>query len=435
MKSTPLSVYCVSLGCPKNTVDTEKLLGSLGCSVKLAATPGRARLIFINTCSFIEPAVKESIRAILDAIEYNRKLKKPPLLVVAGCLPGRYDPAELAMELPEVNLWLQPKTFSSWPDQIRSLLKLTGDSPSERLLSTPPSYAWLKISDGCNHKCSFCAIPDIRGQHKSQHADAILAEAAYLLGAGVRELILVGQDVSAWGSDNGSEMPFLKLLQHLAKLDSLVWLRLLYLYPGAITKEFLKGFKAIGKPLLPYFDIPFQHCSKDILRKMGRPFMTEPQAIIERIRQEIPEAALRTTLITGFPGETEAQFEEMAEFITRARFNNLGIFMYQAEEGTIAAQMPDQIPQSVKEERYNVLMRLQADISAEILAENVGKRLDVLVDQDLENEWSGLHKGRVWFQAPEIDGVTYISGPGVSPGSMIAADIEESSIYDLTALA
>ncbi|MBD5416893.1 MAG: 30S ribosomal protein S12 methylthiotransferase RimO [Desulfovibrio sp.] len=436
----PLPVWALSLGCPKNRVDSERLLGSLGVAVKPAAHMGRSRLVFINTCGFIEPAVRESIRAVLDAAQHLGKLRRRPLLAVAGCMVGRYGVAELAKELPEVDLWLPTEDLARWPALVRAALGLApaqGSGAFGRLLSTGPAYAWLKVGEGCRHSCAFCTIPSIRGPLRSTPAEALLAEARTLLGQGVRELDLVAQDVSAWGSDfsGGAERPRLEdLITALAGLDGLFWLRLLYLYPTGITEALLRRMAELGPPVLPYFDIPFQHAAPELLRAMGRPFAGDPRRVLERVRNILPDAALRTTFIVGYPGETEAQFLELCRFVEEARFTHLGVFAYQAEDGTPAAKLPGQVPMAVREERRATLMELQASISADILAQTVGSRLPVLVDAPAD-EWPGLHRGRVWFQAPEVDGVTWVSGPGVTPGAVVEGDIVESSDYDLSALA
>lgn len=434
----PLPVWALSLGCPKNRVDSERLLGSLGVPVKPAAHMGKSRLVFINTCGFIEPAVRESIRAVLDAAAHLGKLRRRPLLAVAGCMVGRYGVAELAKELPEVDLWLPTEDLDRWPALVRAALghaPARGAAPAGRLLSTGPSYAWLKVGEGCRHRCAFCTIPSIRGPLRSTPAEALLAEARSLLAQGVRELDLVAQDVSAWGSDLADGAPRLDdLLPALASLDGLFWLRLLYLYPTGVTEALLRRMAELGPPVLPYLDIPFQHAAPALLRAMGRPFAGDPRRVLERVRAILPEAALRTTFIVGYPGETEAQFRELCRFVEEARFTHVGVFAYQAEEGTPAATLPGQVPMPVREERRAALMELQAGISADILARTVGSRLPVLVDAPAD-EWPGLHRGRVWFQAPEVDGVTWVSGPGVTPGAVVEGEIVESSDYDLSALA
>ena len=448
-KQRPLPVWALSLGCPKNRVDSERLLGSLGVPVKTVAHMGRSRLIFINTCGFIEPAVRESIRAVLDAARHAGRLRRRPLLAVAGCMVGRYGVRELAKELPEVDLWLPTEALERWPELVTAALGLVPPPEARpgaaggRLLSTGPSYAWLKIGGGCRHHCAFCTIPGIRGPLRSTPMEALLAEARCLLAQGVRELDLVAQDVASWGgdratADGGRELG--DLLEALAGLDGLAWLRLLYLYPTGVTEALLRRMRALGGangaggPVLPYLDIPFQHAEPRLLRAMGRPFAGDPRRVLDRVRAVLPDAAIRTTMIVGYPGETEADFTALCRFVEAARFTHLGVFAYQAEDGTPAAALPDQVPMPVREERRAALMELQADISAEILAKTVGSRLPILVDAP-EAEWPGLHRGRVWFQAPEADGTTWTSGPGVTPGALVECDIVESSTYDLSALA
>lgn len=432
------NIYSVSLGCPKNRVDTERLLASIPGMVPVQSIDA-ASCVVINTCAFIDPAIRESVSVIAEAIEDIKAQapKQRPLLVVSGCLVGRYGEPVLAPELPEVNLWLDNRELAAWPGKLRQLLAGRGSLVSDaarptRFLSTGPSYAWLKISDGCDHTCSFCTIPFIRGTFHSTPAAELVREAGELIGYGVRELILVAQDTTAWGRDLG-EKGLISLIERLLPLPGLARLRLMYLYPAGLSRELLGFLRRAGSPFVPYFDIPVQHAHADVLSRMGRPFARDPEISLERVREFFPEAALRTSIIVGFPGETEAHFKALYEFVARARFHHLGVFAYQAEEGTKAAAMPCQIPRAVKEERRDALMALQAEISGEILEGCVGENMEVLVDAP-NPEWPGLFTGRTWFQAPEIDGLTYVSGPGVEAGALVNADITESRTYDLMAL-
>lgn len=434
-----LPVWSMSLGCPKNRVDSERLLGSLGVPVKSVAQMGRARLVFINTCGFIAPAVRESVRAVLDAANRLARCKNKPLLAVAGCMVGRYGAQELARELPEVDLWLPTAELAHWPALLTRALNLPeppqkAAADGNRLLSTGPSYAWLKIGEGCRHNCAFCTIPSIRGGLRSEAVPALLAEARALLARGVRELALVAQDVTAWGDDLAEKKNLPFLLEKLMGLDGLTWLRLLYLYPSGVTPELLRFIKQAGAPLLPYLDIPLQHAHPDVLARMGRPFAGDPRRVLDRVRDILPEAAVRTTFIVGYPGESEAHFDSLCRFVEESRFQHLGVFAYEAEEGTAAATLPDQASDAVKERRRATLMEIQAGISESLLETQVGRRLPVLVDAP-HPDWPGLHSGRVWFQAPEVDGMTYVSGPGVAPGALVECDIVENTEYDLTALA
>ena len=266
------------------------------------------------------------------------------------------------------------------------------------------------------------------------HRDELAEEARGLLAGGVRELVLVAQDLTSWGSDFDTPQRLPHLLDELLPLDRLTWLRLLYLYPSGVTPELLRYMREAGPQLLPYFDIPLQHAHPEVLTRMGRPFANDPRRVVDRVREALPEAALRTTFIVGYPGETEEHFQALCRFVEETRFRHLGVFAYQAEEGTPAAAMSDQVPMEVREERRATLMEIQAEISEQQLQEAVGQTMPVLVDAP-HDEWPGLHVGRVWFQAPEVDGITYVSGLGVAPGALVQGDIVESSTYDLTALA
>lgn len=443
MPDNALPVWAVSLGCPKNRVDTERFLGSLGLPIRLTPHIGKSRLAFINTCAFIEPAARESIQAILALVKKIKSLKKPPFVVVAGCLPGRYPQNELRKELPEIDLWLSPAAFDSWPQQVLQAMRLPLNPHKDRLIPPGASYAWLKISEGCNHRCNFCTIPNFRGAYVSEPAEVILDEAKRLVKAGIKELVLVGQDISLWGkcgvkqrrasSAYPTNLP--ELVAEISTLPGLSWLRLLYLYPSTIDVELLRLLGSRKRPLLPYLDVPFQHSEKRILSAMGRPFAVDPRDIIEKIRSYVPDIALRSTLIVGYPGETNSDFENLCKFVSEGHFANLGVFAYQQEDGTVAAKSPNQIPEAIKMERKKILMEIQAENSRAFLEKFVGQKMSVLVDKSAEDEWPGLYQGRVWFQAPEIDGITYISGPDLTVNEIRDAVIHESKTYDLVALA
>ena len=431
------NIYAISLGCPKNRVDTERLLGALP-GAHLVESIQEAACIFINTCAFITPAVEESVRVILraarDAQDAADGGGTPPFLVVAGCLVGRYGEKALAPDMPEVDVWLDNREIYSWPEKLRNLLGLSGVIPHARLISTAPSYAWLKISDGCNHACSFCTIPAIRGPFRSAPPEDLEREAGLLLSRGVKELVLVAQDTSAWGKDLDGKHSLKSLLDILLPLPGLARLRLMYLYPAGITRDLLRYFRDAGPAFVPYFDVPLQHAHPDVLARMGRPFAHNPLAVIERIREYFPGAALRTSMIVGFPGETEAAFEYVREFVAHVRFHHLGVFAFQAEEGTSAAALPKRVATRIARRRRDALMGLQAGISAEMLAACKGQRLQILVDSP-HPECPGLHVGRAWFQAPENDGITYVSGPGVHAGALLETEVIETRTYDLVALA
>lgn len=452
-----IKVYSISLGCPKNRVDSERTLGELG---RLLGSPLRpvkrlasADLVFINTCGFIAPAVQESVRTILENAQVigGLRCETKPLLAVSGCLVGRYGEENLKADLPEVDLWLETSRLGEWPRQLHDALTARNPAaalprvrgrnrlePPGRFLSTR-SYAWLKISEGCGQSCAFCTIPMIRGTVRSDSAESLVQEAQELLDRGVSEIILVAQDLTSWGRDLPGQPGLRQLIEKMLPLNGLRWLRLMYLYPAGLDGELLEFLAEAhdgGKsPLLPYFDVPLQHADEAVLKRMGRPFaLQNPFRVVERIRKYFPQAALRTSLITGFPGETEAQFETLCRFVSEARFQNLGVFSFYAEDGTPAAAMADQLPDRVKDFRRDSIMELQADISEEMLKTYVGEHLDIIIDEP-HAEWPGLFMGRAWFQAPEVDGVVYVSAENVKPGDMVRAEVTESYDYDLNALA
>lgn len=447
-----IKVYTQSLGCPKNLVDTEHVLGSLGDFLAVDDLED-ADVVFINTCAFIQSAVEESVSAI---VEVATQANEHSFIIVCGCLVGRYGVCELSKEVPEVDLWLETKDIDNWGSLTAAAVQehfgielsaakrqpfvyknLSVQIPvQQRRLSTGPSYAWLKIGEGCRHNCSFCTIPSIRGAYRSIDKEILVPEAKKLTESGVKELVLVAQDVTAWGSDS-ADRDLRPLLDRLFALDGLERLRLMYLYPAGMTDALLGYLKEAGEKFMPYFDIPLQHAHEDILSKMGRPFAQNPEVVVERIRKYFPKAALRTTFIVGFPGETDAHFDKLFNFVDKTRFHQMGVFAYEQEEGTKAALMPGQVEKSVKEARRGELMQLQAEISEEILEEYLGERLSIIIDRE-HDEWPGLYVGRTWFQAPDVDGITYVSAPPdeeIRPGMIVEADITETQEYDLVALA
>lgn len=434
---TIINVYTVSLGCPKNRVDTERLLGALGSGVVPAESPSRADLVIINTCGFIQPAIEESLDTVFEAVQEVGESAGDhrPVLAVAGCLVSRFGDS-LRDEIPEVDLWLTTDQIDQWPDMARKALSRDTDPSAPRALSTGPGHAYLKISEGCSHNCRFCTIPSIRGPHKSWTVDHLLDEAKQLLSTGVPELVVVGQDSTAYGSDLGEADAVKRLMSGLCSLSGLDWLRVMYLYPAGLTDDLLAFLRDLGRPFLPYFDIPLQHAHPDVLKSMGRPFARDPRRVIDRVRKYFPEAALRTTFIVGYPGETDESFQVLADFVREVRFHHLGVFPYWPEDGTPAAAMPNQVEDAVKQARRDEIMAIQTEISREIMASHVGRTMEVLVERE-SPEWPGLYIGRTWFQAPEVDGVTYVSAPPESPltpGTIVSAEIEGSEIYDLSAL-
>lgn len=433
-----IKVYTVSLGCPKNRVDTERLLGTLGEAMEPVESVEESHLTLINTCGFIQPAVEESVETILNAIREADEVAEAgstkPLVAVAGCLVSRYG-QDLKSELPEVDLWLNTEEIGLWPAMIREALSTPVEEDAPRRLSTGPGHAYLKVSEGCSHNCHFCTIPSIRGPHTSWPVDVLLKEAAELAKA-VPEIVVVGQDSTAYGSDLGDEDNLINLVSGLSKILDLDWLRIMYLYPAGLTEKLLAFLYDLDGPFLPYFDIPLQHAHPEVLSSMGRPFARNPEKVIDRVRKFFPDAALRTTFIVGYPGETDEHFEQLMRFAEKTRFHHLGVFPYWAEDGTPAAAMGNQVPDDIKLERRDRLMELQTQISREILGEYVGETLPVLIER-VSPEWPGLYEGRTWFQAPEVDGVTYVSAPPeqeLKLGTIVDVEIEKADTYDLSGL-
>jgi tRNA-2-methylthio-N6-dimethylallyladenosine synthase/ribosomal protein S12 methylthiotransferase len=426
-------IHTISLGCPKNRVDTEWMLGGFGPAFVNAADPEDADVVLVNTCGFIEPAVSESLQVILDTAQELSGLDPRPLLVVTGCLVNRYG-EDLRRELPEVDLFLEIRRQGELGLRVREMLGREVNVSRSRLLTTDAGFAYLKIAEGCDNRCRFCTIPSIRGPLVSRPENEILDDAKRCLDQGRRELVLIAQDVTAYGRDLEVKNALPRLLEKLAALTGLDWMRLMYLYPAGLDRELLSFLARLGRPFVPYFDIPLQHAHPDILASMGRPFRRDPRAVIEQVREFFPDAALRTTFIVGYPGETEERFAALEALVRDARFMHLGVFPYYAEDGSVAATLPDQLPDEVKDERKERIMAIQAGISAELLGEFEGREMDVLVERPHE-EWPGLFEGRVWCQAPEVDGMTYVSGEGLAPGRMVRAVIDEAKTYDLVALA
>ncbi|WP_432734469.1 30S ribosomal protein S12 methylthiotransferase RimO [Maridesulfovibrio sp. FT414] len=435
MTDNKIKIFTISLGCPKNRVDTERMLGAFGNNMIAANAPEDSDLILINTCGFIGPATEESVDTILEAADQIADLSPKPVLAVAGCLVSRYG--ALSEQIPEVDLWLSTHELDKWPGLVQKALNREFTVGLHRAVSTGPAYAYLKISEGCSHSCRFCTIPSIRGPHVSRPLQGLVEEAKYIVDQGIPELILVGQDTTAYGSDlNDPDTNLRNLVEKLLPLKGLEWLRLMYLYPAGLTDSMLSFLAQAGKPLLPYFDIPIQHAHPDVLASMGRPFARDPRKVIDRVRTHIPHAVLRTSIIVGYPGETEEHFNTLVDFVRETRFQHLGVFAYQPEEGTPAGEM-EQLPEELREDRRIRLMEVQAEISREILEEKIGETIQVLVEEP-NDEWEGLFNGRVWFQAPEVDGMTYISAPEdgleLKPGMMIEAEIDNVTDYDLVTL-
>ncbi|MFQ5699173.1 MAG: 30S ribosomal protein S12 methylthiotransferase RimO [Myxococcota bacterium] len=433
-------VHFRSLGCPKNTVDSEVMLAALALGgYAIAERLEDADVAVINTCSFIESAREESIEAILEVADL-RKSGRLAGLVVTGCLPQRYGEG-LARELPEVDAFigtyeypriarvldaaLEGKRRGVYVEAGRTYLHADSDP---RLLIGGRHSAYLKIAEGCDRTCAFCAIPSIRGRFQSRSLDSLVREAQALVREGVRELVVISQDTCSWGRDLGGRERLPDLLRALDRVEGLDWLRVMYLYPSGVTRELIDTF-ASAKRLLSYVDVPLQHASDPVLRAMRRGLAAERQArLVESLRATLPGVAIRTTFIVGFPGETDRDFERLCEFVREYRFERLGVFRYSEEEGTPAWGRPDPVPRARARERYRELCAIQADIQAEQQRSHVGRSLQVLVDRG--GEQSAL--GRLWSQAPEIDGSVRLQG-GAAAGQLVEARITGFQGADLQA--
>jgi len=416
-----MKIGVVSLGCAKNLVDSEILLGKLKeAGVELTPNPEEADVIIVNTCGFIEPAKLESIETILEFAESGKEV------IVMGCLVERYK-EELKKEIPKVKAYFGTE---SW-NEILNYLGLKVKENTKRVLSTPRSYAYLKIAEGCNRLCSFCAIPRIRGRHRSRKVEDVIQEAKFLAEQGVKELCIVSQDTTYYGKDLYKEYKLVELLEKLEKVEGIKWIRLLYLYPTEVYEELI-NYIANSEKVLPYFDIPLQHVNDKVLKDMRRGYDGKfVRELIEKIKKKVRNAVFRTTFIVGFPTEGEKEFEELKRFVEEGNFHWLGVFTYSPEEGTHAYPMGDPVPREVKEERREILMEIQRDITRKKNEEFLGKELEVLID-GYEEEFSFVPKGRAYFQAPEVDGVVYVeSTRELKSGDILKVKITQVADYDL----
>lgn len=434
-------LHLVSLGCPKNLVDSEVMLGCLehdGFTV--VEDPAAADVLLVNTCGFILPAVEEAIDEILRLSEYKRE-DPGKLLVVTGCLVQRYG-QELQNELPEVDLFTGTDGFQDIVQLVRKAAEGKGvlldlrpakylmDSSVARRLSTLPFRSYLKITEGCDNRCSYCLIPSIRGCLRSRSIVDLTIEARRLEELGVRELTMIGQDLTAYGSDLQDGSTLVGLLQSLLRETTIPWLRLLYLYPTGISDELL-ALMAGEERIVPYLDIPLQHVSDPVLKRMNRRYnRRDLDVLLTKIRQVLPECAIRTTLMVGFPGETEADVAEMLDFLERWRLDHVGIFSYADEEGSPAFLLPDKVAEDEKQARYARVMERQATISEERQQRFVGRVEPVLIE-GISRESELLLEGRTRYQAPDIDGCVYITAGRADQGEIALARITEAHTYDL----
>jgi ribosomal protein S12 methylthiotransferase len=437
-----MNIFFVSLGCDKNLVDSERMLGILNENgYRITDNEENADIIIVNTCCFINDAKEESITTILEMAQYKVEgnLKA---LIVAGCLAERYK-EEILKEIPEVDALLGTSSFPKIIEVINNLLedgqahahfddleRLPGVG-MKRLLSAGSHYAYLKIAEGCDKHCTYCVIPKVRGNYRSVPIEELIKEAEYLADQGVKELILVAQETTLYGQDIYQKKALPELLKKLSQIEGISWIRILYCYPEEITDELIDVIKNEPK-VCHYLDIPIQHASDNILKKMGR--RTNQQdlvKIINKLRDNIPDIVLRTTLISGFPGETEEDHEELMEFVETMKFDRLGVFTYSKEEDTPAAKMKPQVDEKVKQQRQKEIMELQQEIVFAKAQEMIGHSLDVLIEGKLTDE-ENVYIGRTYMDAPQVDGYIFISSDEeLLSGDMIKATVTAAKDYDL----
>lgn len=437
-----MNIFFVSLGCDKNLVDSEMMITSLRKNgFVLTDDIEDADVIVVNTCCFIGDAKEESINTLIEMGGYKEGRCK--LLVAAGCLAQRYH-NEIKEDIPEVDLIVGTMGYEDLSEKINEALGGKGVLESLKdidYLPTPLTdrdsmsggyYAYLKIAEGCDKCCTYCVIPKVRGHYRSVPMDNLIAQAKHLVANGAKELILVAQETTLYGKDIYGEKSLPKLLEELSKIDELKWIRILYCYPEEITDELISAIKNLPK-VCHYLDMPIQHGSDDVLRRMGRWTNREQiEKTVAKLREEIPDIALRTTLITGFPGETEDDFEQVKEFVKKMEFDRLGVFTYSREEDTPAAEMDGQIDEEVKEARRDEVMQIQQDIAFDKSNSRVGEIYEVMIEGRLPDE--GVYIARTYMDAPDVDGYVFIqSDYNLDSGDFVKVEVTRSDEYDLIA--
>ena len=437
------SFHLVSLGCPKNRVDSEKILFIMtSAGFVYAEDPAKAAILVVNTCAFIEPAVEESIDTIFDYRYENKKA----FLVVTGCLPLRFK-QNLKKILPEVNLFLPPDKIQNLPMLLQSYItgKRTASqapgrcatetdrkysSGSDSRILTTPGYAYLKIAEGCSRSCRYCTIPSIRGPLHSFDSDSLKEEATYLAAQGVRELILVAQDLTAYGLDRREKKALARFVRNLSMIENIKWIRLMYLYPDTIPSGLSELIQESGK-VLPYLDIPIQHISVKVLKAMGRPWKGDRiKKMINRLRSEIPGLVLRTTLMVGYPAEGEKEFRELRDFVESTEIEKVGVFTYSPEEGTSAFELGDPICTDLKKARAQEIRSIHSRFENKRNRSKIGKIEDALIE-GVASESEFLLQARIWDQAPEVDGTLYITAGNAMAGEIHKVRITDSYGSDL----
>ncbi len=430
-----MNVGFISLGCSKNLVDTEMTIGLFKKNnYNVVNNPNEADIIIINTCGFIESAKQEAIDTILEMAEYKKKRCK--YLIAMGCLVQRYK-EELQELLPEVDLFIKYKEYDTIWEQIEELIGKNKENDTklkfeDRTITTGKNFAYLRIAEGCSNRCTYCAIPYIRGNFVSRKIEGIIEEAEKLAKKGYKELILIAQDTSKYGIDLYGESKLAELLEKLAKIKEFKWIRFLYTYPESITDELIRVVKE-NDNICKYFDIPIQHISDSVLKRMNRKSKGQDiKNIIAKIRKEIPEVIIRTTVMVGFPGETEDDFEKLYKFVEETKFDRLGAFAYSKEDGTPAEKLNNQIHHMTKKKRYNKIMKLQQEISEANAEKQIGKELEVLIEN--ESFDGKFYIGRSMNEVPDIDGVIYIEKDRENClDKFVTVRIIDSKGYDLIA--
>ena len=444
----------ISLGCPKNLVDSEVMLGIIEkYHIEITNDPEAAEIIIVNTCGFIESAKQESIDTILSMSAYKTE-GCCRYLIVTGCLAQRYA-QELFQDMPEVDAIVGTNVYKDIAQVIERVMQgqrvlhlsetdfekinlegLQGNErnlPDPRKLTTPSYMAYLKIAEGCDNFCSFCAIPLIRGRYTSKPYEQIMAEARELVERGVKELIVIAQDTTRYGQDLYGKLRLAELLHDLNALPGLKWIRVLYSYPNTFTDELIEAYATLPK-VCHYVDLPLQHASDRLLHAMRRrDKLSETKMLLKKLRERIPDIVIRTTFIVGFPGETEEDFAILKEFVTEQKFENAGVFQYSQEENTVAATLPEQIPEETKQERYDELMAIQAGVSEDVHRSMEDRELEVVVE-GYESEEENLVAARSYREAPDIDGSIFVeNAPGLNPGDFIRVRIEQGFAYEVVA--
>ena len=444
----------ISLGCPKNLVDSEVMLGIIEkYHIEITNDPEAAEIIIVNTCGFIESAKQESIDTILSMAAYKTE-GCCRYLIVTGCLAQRYA-QELFQDMPEVDAIVGTNVYKDIAQVIERVMQgqrvlhlsetdfekinlegLQGNErnlPDPRKLTTPSYMAYLKIAEGCDNFCSFCAIPLIRGRYTSKPYEQVMAEARELVERGVKELIVIAQDTTRYGQDLYGKLRLAELLHDLNGLPGLKWIRVLYSYPNTFTDELIEAYATLPK-VCHYVDLPLQHASDRLLHAMRRrDKLSETKMLLKKLRERIPDIVIRTTFIVGFPGETEEDFAILKEFVTEQKFENAGVFQYSQEENTVAATLPEQIPEETKQERYDELMAIQAGISEDVHRSMEDRELEVVVE-GYESEEDNLVAARSYREAPDIDGSIFVeNAPGLNPGDFIRVRIEQGFAYEVVA--